>query len=285
MKKKFLILLVLFLFIGFVGCKEDTPDIPDEPIIDDNNNNPTEDPNKNNNLDPNENNENNNNNENQDPINNNENNPPEEIKGVYNVKILDKEEDINWANINKANIETYKWVESDTFNSFAQLVFVKDYGFICKLSCEETNPYVQYYNDGEAVYKDSAMEFFVSFDSNLGYINLETNSVPARLQQYSKTLTSRVSVFDTIPNGIKVEAAREGDYWTLLIRLTLDDIAKLYPTFDQSKFTSGFEFTGNFYKIGTNPTTNLRHYGMWKEVGGTSPNFHQPADFGKLILE
>lgn len=208
----------------------------------------------------------------------------EEQDGIYNVSIFDKEADIDWSKVKNANIETYKWVESDKFNSFGQLVFVNGYGFICKLSCEELNPYVQYHNDGDPVYKDSAMEFFVSLSSELGYINLETNSVGARLQQYSLSLTQRVSVFDTIESGIMVTPDRSGDYWTLTIRLTLEDINKLYPEFDTEVFKTGYEFSGNFYKIGTNPTTGLRHYGMWKEVGGTSPNFHQPNDFGKFVL-
>lgn len=205
--------------------------------------------------------------------------------GIYEVCIFDSESEVDWNKVKNANIETYKWVESDKFNSFGQLVFVKDYGFICKLSCEEEHPYTVYLNDGDPVYKDSAMEFFVSLSSELGYINLETNSVGARLQQYSISQTERVSVFNTIDEGISVTPDRSGAFWTLTIRLTLEDINKLYPEFDTSVFKTGYEFSGNFYKIGTNPLTNIRHYGMWKEVGGTSPNFHQPNDFGKFILK
>ena len=205
--------------------------------------------------------------------------------GIYEVCIFETESEVDWDKVKNANIETYKWVDSDKFNSFGKLVFVKDYGFICVLYCEEENPYVVYHNDGDPVYKDSAMEFFVSLGSELGYINLETNSVGARLQQYSKTQTSRESVFNVISDGISVEAGRENKFWTLTIRLTLEDIKVMYPEFDASVFKTGYEFSGNFYKIGTNPTTGLRHYGMWKEVGGSSPNFHQPNDFGKFILK
>lgn len=205
--------------------------------------------------------------------------------GIYEVSIFDSESEVDWDKVKNANIETYKWVDSDKFNSFGKLVYVKDYGFICILYCEEENPYVEYHNDGDPVYKDSAMEFFVSLGSELGYINLETNSVGARLQQYSLSLTQRESVFNVISDGISVQAGRENKFWTLTIRLTLEDIKAMYPNFDASVFKTGYEFSGNFYKIGTNPTTGLRHYGMWKEVGGTSPNFHQPNDFGKFILK
>ena len=200
---------------------------------------------------------------------------------TYKIKTLPCRESIRWEEIEKAEISNYSWVESRHFECFAKLVYVKDHGFICKMLCAERDPYAACTKDGEPVWEDSAMEFFFSFESGK-YINLETNSLGARIQQFSSFPRECLSVFNRISEGFKVNASREAEYWTLEIDLPLEKLQLFFPAVAAEKIIPGYEFTGNFYKIGV---TQEEHYGMWNEVKTESPDFHRPDYFGKLIIE
>ena len=202
---------------------------------------------------------------------------------TYQINTVEEKDSVSWDEVPKAGIDIYKWTDSDTFNAFAQMVYVKDYGLVCKMSCEESDPYTRFYKDGEDVCKDSAMELFLKLGEE-GYINLETNSAGARVQQFGKARENRTSVFDMIPEGFRVDAGREGEYWTLMIYLPVEELKLFYPDIDYSTFDKNYTFTGNFYKIGTNPDTGVRHYGMWNDVDSEEPNFHLPEYFGKMTI-
>ena len=62
--------------------------------------------------------------------------------------------------------------------------------------------------------------------------------------------------------------------------LSLEDISKLAPSFS---LESGKSFTANFYKCGDK--TEKAHFGMWNKINHDTPSFHQPTQFGKLIIE
>ena len=131
------------------------------------------------------------------------------------------------------------------------------------------------------------MEFFAAFDSQR-YINIESNSVGALVCQFGATKSNRKSATDylSMANMIKTNPAVEDESWTLTIELPLEKLQAFYGnSMTDSTFTSGYSFKGNFYKIGSDPATGVRHYGMWNEVGTSSPDFHQPSYFGTLVME
>lgn len=200
---------------------------------------------------------------------------------TYRIKTLPGRENIRWEEIEKAEISNYGWVKSKHYDSFAKLVYIKDSGFICKMFCAEREPYAACTKDGGEVWKDSAMEFFFSFEDGK-YINLETNSTGARVQEFSTYPRQCLKVFDKIPEGFKVTASREGVYWTLEIELPLEKLQVFFPSVDADKLIPGYEFTGNFYKVGV---TKEEHYAMWNEVKTETPDFHRPDYFGKLVIE
>lgn len=202
----------------------------------------------------------------------------------YPVARVSSKSDINWDSVVKAPIEIYKWTESDKFPAYGQMVFVEDYGFVVKMCCLDENPYVVYHNDGDPVYQDSAMEFYIML-SKKGYLNFETNSVGARLQEFGFNNEIRNSVFEKIPEGFAAKAGREGKFWTVTIDVPVEQLQVYYPEVTAETFASGYEFTGNFYKIGTNQKTHRAHYGMWHEVNAPAPNFHLPKYFGKFTME
>lgn len=208
-------------------------------------------------------------------------------EGAYVVKNYDTKMDVIWAEVPKANIDTYKWVNSVRFTAYAQLVYIEDYGFLCRMTCMETNPLTKYTQFGDPVYLDSCMEFFAAWD-NQSYINFESNSIGAMCAQFGATNKNRKPLTDylTMSEMFQMNPSVEADRWTLTMDIPLSKLQKIYGnSLSADTFVSGYTFKGNFYKIGSDAVTGVRHYGMWNEVGGTTPNFHQPAYFGTFVIE
>lgn len=207
--------------------------------------------------------------------------------GAYVVKNYSAKTDVIWTEVPKANIDIYKWVNSVRFTAYAQLVYVKDYGFLCRMTCFETNPIANYTQFGDPVYLDSCMEFFAAWD-NVSYINLESNSVGAMCAQFGATNKNRKPLTDylTMSEMFAMNPSVEADKWTLTMDIPLSKLQKIYSnSLSTDTFVSGYTFKGNFYKIGSDAVTGVRHYGMWTEVDGSTPNFHQPACFGTFVIE
>ncbi len=212
---------------------------------------------------------------------------PQKQYGTYTVKRFESVNAIDWSVVDLAPIDTYKWVNSVKYEACAQLVYVEDYGFVCRMTCMESDPPAQYTQFGDPVYLDSCMEFFAAFD-NSRYINIESNSIGAMVCQFGAAKANRqpATNYLSMAEMIKTNPMTEDEYWTLTIELPLTKLQAFYGTgMTDSTFSSGYSFKGNFYKIGSDPRTGVRHYGMWNEVGSSSPDFHQPAYFGTLVME
>ena len=207
---------------------------------------------------------------------------------VYKIKTVDNINAIDWNSVEKAHIDKYKWLEESVrFDAYAQLVYVKDWGFICKMYCNDSAPYAVYDKFYDPVYLDSCMEFFVSFD-NKNYINVESNCKPAILVQYGPVRDGRQCATDFLPidEMFKVESVVDENGWTLTIELPLDKLTAFYKdAINKETFKKGYSFRGNFYKTGDLPVANGEHYGMWNEVISDTPNFHLPEFFGEFIID
>lgn len=208
-------------------------------------------------------------------------------EGAYIVKTYSAENDIVWDSVPKAEIDIYKWVNSVEYEAYAQLVYIKGYGFLCRMTCMEEDPLARYTQFGDPVYLDSCMEFFAAWD-NRSYINIESNSVGAMCSQFGATNSNRKPITDylSMDEIFEVNPVVEDDRWTLTMDIPIAKLQRFYGTAMNSEtFVSGYTFTGNFYKIGSDAVTGVRHYGMWTEVYGNTPNFHQPDSFGTLVIE
>lgn len=208
-------------------------------------------------------------------------------EGAYVVKRYDTQAEVDWDVAEKANIDIYKWVDSVRYEAYGQLVYVENYGFLCRMTCVESDPLAVYTQFGDPVYLDSCMEFFAAWD-NESYVNIESNSLGTLCSQFGKTQKNRKPITDymSIDEIFEVNPVVEDDFWTLTMELPVEKLQKLYGNdLDFNTFVSGYTFTGNFYKIGSDAVTGVRHYGMWTEVMGSTPNFHQPQYFGTFVIE
>lgn len=213
--------------------------------------------------------------------------PSQYPQGAYIVKSYSALNAVPWNNVPRADIDIYKWVNSVEYEAYAQLVYIRDYGFICRMTCMESDPLTRYTQFGDPVYLDSCMEFFAAWD-NQSYINIESNSVGALCAQFGATKNNRKPITDYLSMSeiFDVNPVVEEDKWTLTMDIPISKLQKLYGSkLNAQTFVSGYTFTGNFYKIGSDAVTGVRHYGMWTEVDGNTPNFHQPNCFGTFVIE
>ena len=97
---------------------------------------------------------------------------------IYRIKTFDSVDAVDWDSVTAASVNNYKWVECEKYETFAQLVYVKDWGFLCKMTCMESSPAATYTNFDDPVCLDSCMEFFAIWDNtSKDYLNIESNSI------------------------------------------------------------------------------------------------------------
>lgn len=205
-------------------------------------------------------------------------------KNVYRVKRVEKKADIDWNAVPAAAIDNYSWVDCTEYKAYAQLVYAEDFGFVCRMTCEESEPAATYTKFNDPVCLDSCMEFFVIFDGNK-YLNLEANSIGTKCMGFGAGRGNRLSVDKKIPGGFAAIPEVGDGVWTLTYELSLEEIKLFYPDVTAETFAAGYEFSGNFYKTGGKDITGNEHYGMWNEVKTENPDFHQPTQFGVFIME
>ena len=199
----------------------------------------------------------------------------------YKVKILEKRPE-SWENIEKAEINECVWLFDYKPYSFAQLVFIKDEGFLVKITCLEKNPKAVHEGFYSSVYKDSCLEMFAIFDNTSDkYVNIEMNSIGSSLVAVGAERHDRTPIDKIIEKPFPVKAVKEEDKWSVEAFVSINDLNKIYGV-DKEVFKKGYEFKGNFYKCGDE--TEIEHYLMWNRVETEKPDYHRPEYFGKFIL-
>ena len=204
-------------------------------------------------------------------------------KRVYRIERIAHKDDLDWSKIPAAPIDKYGWVKCTEYVSYAQIVFAEDYGFLCRMTCVESNPVATFTKADSTVCLDSCMEFFVIFDGK-SYLNLESNSIPAKCMKFGEVRENRQRVARKIPDQFLTVSEIGEKQWSLTYYLPMDQIQIFYPDVDFGTFEKGYEFSGNFYKTGGAEQTGNEHYGMWNEIKTAQPDFHQPKQFGIFIM-
>jgi len=136
------------------------------------------------------------------------------------------------------------------------------------------------------VYKDSCVEFFISFDRT-NYYNFEFNCIgtphlaygPAREHRtfLPLSLTERLVIHSSL--GTQPFAEKAGFFkWTLSVRIPVACFA-----FDAIASLSGVQASANFYKVGSGLT--VPHYVTWNPIHTPTPDYHRPEFFGSVLFE
>jgi hypothetical protein len=136
------------------------------------------------------------------------------------------------------------------------------------------------------VYKDSCVEFFLSFDRE-NYYNFEFNCIgtihlgrgPGRhnRQFIEPEIVRKISVKSSL--GDQPFKERSGDFsWEMMIRIPLECLA-----FNSLHGLGGLRAWANFFKCGDE--TTQPHFVTWNPVKTPDPDYHRPEFFGEIIFE
>ncbi|MBQ7827708.1 MAG: hypothetical protein IJ386_05515 [Clostridia bacterium] len=206
---------------------------------------------------------------------------------VYKIKTFESIDAVDWDSVTAASVNNYKWVECEKYETWAKLVYVKDWGFLCRMTCIEDAPVATYTTFDDPVCLDSCMEFFAIWDNGDSYLNIESNSTGTMCIGYGISRESRRTAlrYLKLEDMFKMNPVVEDGRWTLTMEIPIEKLQKFYKNISAETFVSGYSFTGNFYKTGGADNTGNEHYAMWNEVGTETPDFHRPEYFGKFIIE
>ena len=136
------------------------------------------------------------------------------------------------------------------------------------------------------VYKDSCVEFFISFD-NRNYYNFEFNCIGTRHLSYGPGRGNRTRINPEIVEKIKANSTlgseqfdnKAGDFeWEMMLRIPVEVFV-----FDTISKLNGMQATGNFYKCGD--MTDEPHFVTWTPVKTEKPDYHRPEFFGNLQFD
>ena len=136
------------------------------------------------------------------------------------------------------------------------------------------------------VYKDSCVEFFISFDRT-NYYNFEFNCIGTPHLAYGPGREDRKFVPLPLMEHMAIHASlgpqpfeeKSGTFdWTLTVRVPVACLA-----FDKMTSLSGLQASANFYKTGSG--LSVPHYLSWKPISTPHPDFHRPEFFGDVTFE
>jgi hypothetical protein len=136
------------------------------------------------------------------------------------------------------------------------------------------------------VYKDSCVEFFVSFDA-MNYYNFEFSCIGTPHIAYGEGRHNRKHLPEDVIRQILIESSlgkepfetRTGDFsWELTAIIPVSTFVH-HPAIRMG----GRKATANFYKCGD--ALPEPHFVTWNPIGTPQPDYHRPEYFGNLEFE
>lgn len=138
----------------------------------------------------------------------------------------------------------------------------------------------RYTKHNEPVYRDSCVEFFLSFEADENYYNFELNCLGTCLSACGPSRDKRESLPVSLIETIRTQTtlSRHGSKrfnWELTVLIPQE--AFIYKNISR---LSGKRATANFYKCGDD--LEHPHYISWGNIRTPQPDFHQPSFFGEI---
>ena len=200
---------------------------------------------------------------------------------MYYIKTIDNINDVEQGNV--ADINIYNWGCEYQPKAYAKFCYVKDQGFVLKITAEEKDPLTTFSERDSFVCQDSCLECFVNFKPQKeenGYINFEANSAGALLCQYGKEGPGRQTLTQMgVKDYPEMKPFKTENKWGYTMFIPLDIIQFVYG---ESDFKKGDKLTGNFFKCGDK--TASPHYGSFTKIDWEFPSFHRPQFFDDMEI-
>lgn len=137
-------------------------------------------------------------------------------------------------------------------------------------------------HDNDAVYRDSCVEFFISFGEK-EYYNFEFNSIGTCLAAFGEDREKRNFLPDSVIEKINFNssltatktAGKKVIIWELTLIMPIDVFC--FHKFDTLQ---GINCFGNFYKCADDQ--EIPHYLSWNPIISPNPDFHLKQFFGSI---
>jgi hypothetical protein len=141
-----------------------------------------------------------------------------------------------------------------------------------------------FFQPNDPVYRDSCVEFFISFEESEHYYNLEFNSLGTCLMGYGPNRENRqllpvdfIRQIGTMSYRNQCESTDNKNCWELMLTIPREVFC-----FHSLKDFHGIRAHANFYKCGDDLT--VPHFLAWNNIHTPNPDFHQPNFFGMLAF-
>lgn len=148
---------------------------------------------------------------------------------------------------------------------------------------EEEFVKAQYVRINEAVWEDSCVECFLSFDGKVSYYNIEFNvlgtgliGAGSRIKEERVRLEPKVTA--TIQTATSVVQVNGRKKWHMILVIPTTVFVN-----DRIEALSGMTAHANFYKCGDG--LPMPHFLSWNKIDSPTPNFHLPDFFGEIVFE
>ena len=139
-----------------------------------------------------------------------------------------------------------------------------------------------YSKTNDPVYLDSCVEFFISFNNEPEYYNMEFNCIGTCLVGFRTGRKDKQMLSEKNIDAIKRLAVIKRSYdenanesWELTIMIPLEAFA-----FHELNSLKDQTCRANFYKCGDE--LPKPHYLSWNNIESPAPDFHLPGFFGKI---
>lgn len=201
------------------------------------------------------------------------------VEGFDYFQMRNLMSDLPWHGISQVN-----WSQEFPYKPLVSFQIGHDNKTIyLHFNVEEEFIKAQYVRSNEAVWEDSCVEFFVSFDNKQTYFNLEFNVLGTGLIGFGNAIKSernRLSSkqIELVKTASSVVNSGGLKTWAMILAIPVN----VFEVANVASF-AGLKAHANFYKCGDrlpNP-----HFISWSAISNPTPNFHLPNFFGEIYFE
>ena len=183
----------------------------------------------------------------------------------------------NWDSLPILSLDHILWEADCGIRAKAQIC--RDVSALyVHLSAAESSIRAEYTALLSPVHEDSCLEFFFMPEEENRYMNFEVNPNGCLHIGFGKSRKERITVVCRDADSLfHLKTAITEDGWEVFYQIPFSFLQLFYPFFRPEGCLNA-----NFYKCGDK--TPEPHFLSWNPVTSSTPDFHRPCDFGKLVF-
>ena len=196
-----------------------------------------------------------------------------------------------WETAEVAKLDQHHWTDHEFHPQCQVRVLYSAENLFLFFHTEEREFATSRTEDGDEVWKDNCVEFFVSpnEDAMAPYMNFEINMIGVMLlgvgpnrEERRKLSVEELKAVIRKPDYTEpiLDQSDQMKTWNLQVQIPIEFIQE----YTGCKFPeSGTVWRANF----NNCAADVDHpyYGNWNPIGTENPDFHRPEYFGRIVFE